>query len=157
MEIPCTSCRSWTWQWCIFFTNCIPVMKCWGQTGLDNPAAMRKLHTHLHTRQYLQLGCPGASGTQPRTFCKLEHSRETGQGSCLLCSHSYISQLTIWDPHLEHFLHPLNHYTKKSKPIKSWIVHVNCHQFLSCLSPIMNNICFSWCDSEWLSVFLFLS
>lgn len=79
LEILCTSCRSWMWQLCIFFTNWVSVMKSWGQTDLDNTATTRKLHTHLHRMQYLLLGCAGGSGAQPSALCKLEHCAQ-GRG-----------------------------------------------------------------------------
>lgn len=149
MALPCMSCTSRMWQWCIFFRNCITVIKSWGHTELDNLAAMRK----FHTVQYMQLGCTGARGAQPRALCELEH--RAGLLSALF------PQLHIWAkyyggnsaPHLESFLHPLNHCTSKSKPVKSWIVHVNCHQFLFCCCYEQHLFSLIW---QWITLWCFL-
>lgn len=79
MEIFCTSFsfRSWIQQQCIFFTNYITVISSWEQTDLNNPTAMRKLHTHLHIKYstYSRAAFwPLEQGPLPSAFCKLEQN-----------------------------------------------------------------------------------
>lgn len=80
MEIFCTSFsfRSWMRQWCIFFTNCLTVISSWEQTDLNNPTAMRKLHTHLHIkyRSYSRAAFwPLEQSPLQTAFFKLEQNR----------------------------------------------------------------------------------